>query len=132
MPATSPPARWPVSIRRARPRIWKSPSAPRAPPGSLTCRPSLAGLDPARAGARRRGVALGEAPAGEKLARTLGDAVAAMRKKAQGLKPVRVIFLVGREPLVIAGRGSYPGELVEIAGGVNLAEGKNPWPTYPI
>jgi iron complex transport system substrate-binding protein len=84
------------------------------------------------AGARLVGEALGDAAGGERLARSLGDAVEAARRRAATAKRVRVLFVVGREPLVVAGPTSYPDELIRIAGGDNVVKDARPWPVYPV
>jgi iron complex transport system substrate-binding protein len=84
------------------------------------------------AAARLVGGALGDAPAGDRLARTLGDAVEAARRRAAAGPRVRVLFVVGRDPLVVAGPGSYPDELLRLAGGENVVKGARPWPVYPV
>jgi iron complex transport system substrate-binding protein len=84
------------------------------------------------AAARVVGGALGDAAAGERLAARLDAAVAAVRAKATKVRPVRVLFVVGHEPLVVAGPGSFPDELLGLAGAVNVARGARPWPVYPL
>lgn len=84
------------------------------------------------AAARLVGAALGDAPAGERLAASLQAAVERARARTAGLRRVRVLFLVGREPLVAAGPGSYPDELLRIAGGENVVQGTRPWPVFPL
>jgi iron complex transport system substrate-binding protein len=86
----------------------------------------------ALAAARLVGEALGDVPAGEKLARELQAAVDRVRSRAAGLRRARVLLVVGREPLVVAGPGSYPDELVRIAGGENVVEGGRPWPVFSL
>lgn len=78
------------------------------------------------------GRALGEGTAGDRLARTLEDGIARVRARAAELPRRRVLFLVGREPLVAAGPGSYPDELLRIAGADNVVKGTRPWPVYPL
>lgn len=82
--------------------------------------------------ARAVGSALGDAPAGEALARSLEGSVAAARRRAEGRPRVRVLFVVGRDPLVVAGPGSYPDELLRLAGGENVVKDARPWPVYPL
>ncbi len=84
------------------------------------------------ASARLCGSALGDAAAGERLARSLEEAVERTRRGAARLPRVRVLFVVGRDPLVVAGPGSFPDELLRIAGGDNVARGARPWPVYPL
>ncbi len=82
--------------------------------------------------ARLVGAALGNAAAGERLARSLEEAIERTARRAAALPRVRVLMVVGREPLVVAGPGSYPDALLRIAGGANVAEGDRPWPIYPL
>ena len=84
------------------------------------------------ASARVVGAALGDAGGGERLARELASAVDGARRRAASRPRVRVLFVVGRDPLVVAGPGSYPDELLRIAGGENVATGDRPWPVYPL
>jgi iron complex transport system substrate-binding protein len=74
--------------------------------------------------------ALGDNAAGERLAGRLEAAIASTRARAARLPHPRVLFLVGREPLVAAGPGSYPDELLRIAGGVNVVDGRVAWPVW--
>jgi cobalamin transport system substrate-binding protein len=84
------------------------------------------------AASRVVGSALGDAPAGERLARSLEASIEAARRRAAGGPRVRVLFVVGRDPLVVAGPGSYPDELLRIAGGENVVKDTRPWPVYPL
>jgi iron complex transport system substrate-binding protein len=76
--------------------------------------------------------ALGDVRAGDRLADELEDGIARVRARAAGLPRRRVLFVVGREPLVVAGPGSYPDELLRIAGAENVVTGTRPWPVYPL
>jgi iron complex transport system substrate-binding protein len=82
--------------------------------------------------ARLVGEALGAGPAGDRLAKDLAAGVERVRARTRGLGRPRVLFVVGREPLVVAGPGSFPDELVRIAGGENSVRGDRPWPVYPV
>jgi iron complex transport system substrate-binding protein len=75
---------------------------------------------------------VGEPALGAKLARELADAVEAVRRRAAGVRPLRVLFIVGREPLVVAGPGSFPDELLRLCGDANVVGGARPWPVYPL
>ena len=81
--------------------------------------------------ARLTGEALGTPAAGERLARSLEEAVSSAAARARSRQRVRVLMVIGRDPLVVAGPGSYPDALLAIAGGVNVAEGR-PWPVYSL
>ncbi len=76
--------------------------------------------------------ALGDPVSGERLVGSLEQAVERTRGAATRLPKVRVLLAVGREPLVVAGPGSYPDELLRIAGGVNVVQSERPWPVYPL
>ena len=78
------------------------------------------------------GEALGAAARGEALSREMAEGVEAARRAGAGLPRVRVLFVVGREPLIVAGRGSFPDELLRICGAENVVAGDRPWPVYPL
>lgn len=82
--------------------------------------------------ARLVGEALGDPAAGRRLARSLEEAIARVERRASALPRVRVLLAVGRDPLVVAGPGSYPDALLRMAGGSNAAEGGRPWPVYSL
>jgi iron complex transport system substrate-binding protein len=84
------------------------------------------------AAARLVGEALGEPGRGDALAKRMDAAVAGVRGRSKGLPAKRVLFVVGREPLVVAGPGSFPDELLRIAGCRNVVGGVRPWPVYPL
>lgn len=81
---------------------------------------------------RAVGEALGAPEAGRRLSDALAAAVQRVRDRARGLPRRRVLFVVGREPLVVAGPGSFPDELLRIAGCDNAIGGDRPWPLYPL
>ncbi len=78
------------------------------------------------------GDALGDRAAGERLSRALADDVEAVRRKAAGLARRRALFVVGHEPLVVAGPHSFPDELLRICAAENVVHGERPWPIYPV
>lgn len=80
---------------------------------------------------RAVGKALGDAAAGERLAAGLEESIARVRRRAAALPARRVLFVVGREPLVVAGPGSYPDELLRVVGAKNVVEGAVAWPVFP-
>jgi len=84
------------------------------------------------AACRSVGAALGDRAAGERLAARLEDTIARFRARAARLPPRRVLFIVGREPLVVAGPGSYPDELLRVVGARNVVEGTVAWPVFPL
>jgi iron complex transport system substrate-binding protein len=76
--------------------------------------------------------ALGDPAAGDRVAGRIEDALRRARARAAALPRRRVLLIVGREPLVVAGPGSYPDQLIEIAGGTNVVRGTTAWPVFPI
>ncbi len=65
--------------------------------------------------------ALGIAEAGERLAREIREALDAVRARVADRPRVRTLLVVGHSPLIVAGGGTLQGELVDIAGGTNVA-----------
>lgn len=84
------------------------------------------------AASREIGAALGARAAGDRLAQELEARIQSARARAAKVRPVRVLFVVGRDPLVVAGPGSYPDEVLRIAGGENVVKTGRPWPVYPL
>ncbi len=84
------------------------------------------------AAAKLVGEAIGEPAAGEALAARLQGALDRLRAGSAGRPRPRVLFVVGREPLVVAGPGSFPDELLKLAGAENAVGGSRPWPVYPL
>jgi iron complex transport system substrate-binding protein len=82
--------------------------------------------------ARLVGQALGEPAAGAALADRLDASTKRLAARAAGLPRRRVLFVVGRDPLVVAGPGSFPDELLRLAGCENAVGGSRPWPVYPL
>jgi ABC-type Fe3+-hydroxamate transport system substrate-binding protein len=67
------------------------------------------------------GAKLGREPQAAALAAEIGERVAAVRARAASAPARRVLVVVGREPLYVAGPGSHLDELVRAAGGENVA-----------
>jgi iron complex transport system substrate-binding protein len=61
---------------------------------------------------------------GEALAGSLRTRLDTVSEKVAGLPPVRTLFSVQIDPLIAAGRGTLPAELMELAGGVNVVDGE--------
>jgi len=105
--------------------------ARRARPFPILAIPVI-GVADVYAAARIVGGALGDAAAGQRLAAELSAAVERVRARAAPLPRRKVLLVVGREPLVVAGPGSFPDALLRIAGGVNAVGGERPWPVWPL
>lgn len=53
--------------------------------------------------------------------RRMRDELATIAERASGAAPRRVLVVVGRDPLYVAGPGSHIDELIRLAGGTNVA-----------
>lgn len=82
--------------------------------------------------ARAVAKAVGDPAAGDRLVAELEGAIARARARAASLPRKRVLLVVGREPLVVAGPGSYPHELLDIVGATNVVGGAVAWPVFPV
>jgi ABC-type Fe3+-hydroxamate transport system substrate-binding protein len=67
------------------------------------------------------GERLGRAPEARALAEAIRARVEAVRSRARTAPPRRVLVVVGRDPLYVAGPGSHLDELLDAAGGRNVA-----------
>lgn len=65
--------------------------------------------------------ALGVPDRGEAMAASVRDHLDAVRSRVRGFSPRRVLLVVGHRPLIVAGGGTLQDELLEVAGGVNVA-----------
>jgi iron complex transport system substrate-binding protein len=93
----------------------------------------LASVDDVLAGLRASGIVLGHAAQGEALAQGLERTRAQVRAAAHGLSAVRVLFVYGFQPLVVAGSGSFADELLADAGGANVAaDAGRPYPVWSV
>lgn len=82
---------------------------------------------------RSAGRVVGAAAEGRRLARELEETRQALRAATRDLPHPRVLLVVGREPLVVAGPGSYLSDMLVDVGGINAADDvARPWSTYPL
>jgi iron complex transport system substrate-binding protein len=70
---------------------------------------------------RTLGSRLGLRDRATELERTMRARLESVRERAEGAAPRKVLFVVGRDPLYVAGPGSHVDELIGLAGGVNVA-----------
>lgn len=76
---------------------------------------------------------LGLEPRADSIAARLDDAVSAVRASVRGLARPRVLYLVGLDPPVAAGPGTFVQELIEAAGGENvMADSPVRWPQVSV
>jgi iron complex transport system substrate-binding protein len=90
------------------------------------------GLADVLAAPRVLGEVLGAREAGERLSREMAAHLDALRRRVEGRPARRVLFVVGHEPLIVAGRRSFPDELLRACGARNVVQGDVPWPVYPV
>jgi iron complex transport system substrate-binding protein len=77
--------------------------------------------------------AVGASAAGERLAARIEKDLEAVRQRLQGAERRKVLMVVGRVPLVAAGRGTYQDELIRMAHGANIAAASGEaWPHLSI
>jgi iron complex transport system substrate-binding protein len=82
---------------------------------------------------RDLGVLLGVPQRADSLRWSMADTLAAVRQRVAGEVPVRVLYLVGLEPPLVAGPGTFIAEILEAAGGVNVfGDLSQPWPAISV
>jgi iron complex transport system substrate-binding protein len=83
------------------------------------------------AGIREVGRALALADRAESVAQSIERSRTSIRAQAMAEEKVRVLFVYGFEPLVVAGPGSFADELMKDAGALNAAaNASSPYQTY--
>ncbi len=79
------------------------------------------------------GLLLGRETRADSIAARLDDAVATVRRTVRGLPRPRVLYLVGLDPPVAAGPGTFVQEMIEAAGGENvMADSPVRWPQVSV
>jgi iron complex transport system substrate-binding protein len=90
----------------------------------------LTTVEDAQEATRRIGKALGAEEKAKALVAEVRQTRAAVQARAKARKPLRVLFVYGWQPLVVAGPGSFAHELLADTGAVNVASAA---PTsYPL
>lgn len=80
-------------------------------------------VDDILAGIREVARLCGEAENGKRLAHDIANKLQALRHLTEGRRRPKVLFLVGYDPLVVVGGASFINELIDAAGGENVAGG---------
>ncbi len=84
-------------------------------------------------GVEQIGIITDRAPAAHAIVNSINRELAAMRARMAPLPPRKVLMLVGHQPMVAVGPGSYLDELISLAGGTNIAAGTGEsWPRLSI
>ncbi len=79
------------------------------------------------------GAAVGRPDAAAEVARKIRADLASIASDVRGLPRPAVLFVVGREPLFVAGPGSHVDEMITLAGGSNIAhDGGSPYPRMSV
>jgi iron complex transport system substrate-binding protein len=82
---------------------------------------------------RRIGAATGRVDEAEALARDMEARLEFVRTRVQGRPPVRVLFVYGRDPLVLAGPETFADDMIRLSGGVNAAaDARMPYPRFSM
>lgn len=64
---------------------------------------------------------LGRSPAADRVANEMRQRIAAVRARTQALPRRRVLYVLNSEPLITVGPGSFIHQMIELAGGANVA-----------
>ncbi len=79
------------------------------------------------------GRAAGRPEKAEELARRLERRLGAIKERVAGARRVGVLFVYGREPLVLAGPGTFADDMIVLAGGENVAaDALIPYPRFSM
>lgn len=81
---------------------------------------------------RRIAELAGVPEAGERVVTEMERGMHAVRARLAGAPRRSVLMVIGQEPLVAVGRGSFLGELLEEAGGSNVAPPGSAWPRLTL
>jgi len=69
---------------------------------------------------------------GESLAAELADGLERERSRLSGARPQKVLWLMGRNPLIAVGEETFQQELLDAAGAENAAAGLGRWPSVTL
>jgi iron complex transport system substrate-binding protein len=79
------------------------------------------------------GAHLGCRASADSLRRAIADTLAAVRSRPRHAAPVSVVYVVGLQPPIAAGPGTFIDDLIGVAGGRNvLADAPTSWPTVAM
>ena len=67
------------------------------------------------------------------VASTMRQRIASVRSKMEGIGRVRVLYVLNSQPLITVGPGSYLDQVINVAGGANIAAGTTvPYPHFSM
>jgi iron complex transport system substrate-binding protein len=67
------------------------------------------------------------------VASTMRQRIASVRSKMEGMGRVRVLYVLNSQPLITVGPGSYLDQVINVAGGANIAAGTTvPYPHFSM
>lgn len=73
------------------------------------------------------------AQAGDRVATDMRERIASLKAKVQGLSRPRVLYVLNSQPLITVGPGSFIHQMIELAGGVNVAgRAQAPYPRLSL
>lgn len=76
---------------------------------------------------------LGEEESARNIVESMRRRIRAVEEKMAGVsKRPRVFFQIGVSPIVSVGRTTFAHEIITLAGGINVAEGTNPYPRFSV
>jgi len=78
------------------------------------------------------GARLGRVEQATAMAAELAAGLARIRERGLRRRPMRAMLVYGHHPLVVAGPGSYGGELLALLGLDNVAQGARPYPIFSM
>lgn len=96
--------------------------------GVATFFPAMDDLDAIGKAMLELGSRIEAAAEGERLARELKESIEQVSQTTAGRSKPRVLFLFDWKPLVAAGKGSFPDELLRVAGGINVVKDGGKYP----
>jgi len=91
---------------------------------------TIESLSDIAAAIRRIGVLVDDPSLGEEHARRFQEELAAVSRSVEGLDRPRVLYVLGYQRPVVAGKGTFIGEMIELAGGVNAGDPGKPHPLW--
>ncbi len=101
--------------------------------GYPTMRVDENSLDGIEQGIELIGVRTGQQQEALRLLGSIREQIGAVRARLEGVRPRTLLMLVGHQPMVAVGRGTFLDDLLKLAGGDNIADfARQAWPRLSI